>query len=105
MNKIKNGFDRMSEAVLLVEATSIVIKCTGNTYFTAEQAVVTQLDAAAEAYGEALDLASSGDRLAIATKDARKTVLINLLRKLGDLVSAVAGGNRMILVSSGYPRW
>ncbi len=36
-------------------------------------------------------------------KDAKKGILVKALRKLGDMVSAIAGGDRVILVSSGFP--
>jgi hypothetical protein len=103
MAKIKNGFDRLTEAQLLVEATSIVTKCTGNPYFTALQPAVQAVDAACNAYSTSLNAARGGDRNAIAVKDARKKDLIALLRKLGDFIGATAGGDQVILVSSGYP--
>ena len=103
MAKTKNGYDKMTEANLLVKATSIVSHCTGNTFFTDIQTTVTAVGAARTAYGTALDTAKTGDKTAIVTKDAKKLELIMLLRKLGDQVSAIAGGDLVILTSSGIP--
>jgi hypothetical protein len=75
----------------------------GNAYFADLQPTVLIVGAATTAYGNALDAAKSGDKTAIAMKEAKRNDLIALLRKLGDLVSAEAGGDRVKLISSGIP--
>ncbi len=103
MAKLKNGFDKLTEAQLLVEATSIVTKCTGNSFFADLQTTVTAAGTQAAAYSTALNAAVDGNKNAIAVKDSQKAYLILLLRQLGDFVSATAAGDRVILVSSGFP--
>jgi hypothetical protein len=103
MTKIKNGFDRMSEAKLLFEAITIGTQCTGNAYFVSIQAMVALLVTATTAFQNALDAAQSGDKNAIADKDVKKAELVSILRKLGDTISGIAGGNYQVLVSSGFP--
>ncbi|MDB5193143.1 MAG: hypothetical protein JWQ96_2706 [Segetibacter sp.] len=93
----------MTEANLLVKATSIVTHCTGNNYFTDIQTTVTAVGAARTAYGSALDAAKTGDKTSIAIKDAKKLELIVWLRKLVDQVSAIASGDLVILKSSDIP--
>src|SRR5687767_8875518 len=101
MNDLKNGFNRLSEPALLVEASGIVEAMTGNPNFPTLAPTVTQLATATTEYGTALNIAGTKDINAIATKNAKKTALIALLRNLGDMVEGEAKGDVVKLISSG----
>jgi hypothetical protein len=102
MDDLTNGFNRLSEGELLMAATAIVDAMTANSNFPTLAATVTLVATATTEYGTALSEAANRDRVAIATKNAKKAALITLLRHLGDLVEGVANGDVVKLTSSGY---
>jgi hypothetical protein len=103
MAKIKNGFDKQTDAELQVSSQAIVTACTNNPYFSAIQATVLEVADTAKAYRDALPEACTGMKIAIANKNVKREALIVALRSLRDAVSAVAKGKEAILISSAYP--
>jgi hypothetical protein len=104
MTKIKNGFDKLTDAELRISASTIVTACTNSPYFSGIQADVLEVAQVSNAYSLALAEASTGSKIAIATKNVKREELIAALRSLRDLVTAIAKGDNLILTSSGFPK-
>lgn len=103
MQRINLGFNRLTEAVLLVIAQAIQAALTGNTFFTTPTPSLAQLQTAIDAYTAALSASMDGGKASIAAKNARKQELLELLVALGNYVMLTARGDLEILASSGFP--
>lgn len=103
MQKINLGFNRFTEAVLLVIAQAILAALTGNAFFPTTTPTLAELQTAIDAYTAALSASMDGGKASIAAKNARKQDLIELLVALGNYVMLTARGNVEMLASTGFP--
>lgn len=103
MKKINLGFSRYTDAALLVLAQAILAALTGNAFFTTPTPALTVLQTAINDYMAALSAAQEGGKTNVATKNAKKQDLIDLLIQLGNYVMLTANGDEVMLTSSGFP--
>ena len=96
--RITNGFDRMTDAYLLVWAKTIRAGVANHAdYFPNPTPSLNTIDRAIAAFTAALQAAEGGDRLRAAEKDAARAVLIDNLHLLGNFVLFAAGGGRLLM--------
>lgn len=100
--RITNGFDRLSDANLEVKANTIVTAMTGNTYFPTPNPDLPTLQAAVDAYVNALAVAKDGSYYDKAVKNQKRAALIELLHALGNYVLYTSNGDEVAARSSGF---
>jgi hypothetical protein len=103
MKKINLGFSRYTDAALLVLAQAILAALTGNTFFPTPTPALAAVQTALNDYMAALSASQEGGRTNVATKNARKKDLVDLLIQLGNYVMLTANGDDVMLTSSGFP--
>ena len=101
MTRVLISFNKYTDAVLESKTHSIISSMTGNANFPTPVPALAALTAAAAAFSAALIKASTGNRVDIADKNARRAELIALLRSLATYVNLTANGDRSMLISSG----
>ena len=75
---------------------------TANANFPTPVPTLAALQAAADAYTAALVKAGTGNRADVADKNAKREVLVNLLRSLCRYVNLIADGDAAMLLTSGF---
>ncbi|MFT3936235.1 MAG: hypothetical protein QM726_21580 [Chitinophagaceae bacterium] len=95
-------FKQMSGPNLLQKSTTILNSMTDNKSFPKPVPTLAVLGTAIKNFSNALALAKDGDRIKINDKDAQRAALITVLLQLMDYVTYTAGGDRSMLMSSGY---
>lgn len=103
MKKINLGFSRYTDAALLVLAQAILDALTGNTFFPTPTPTLASLQTSITEYMDALSAAQEGGKTNVATKNARKQDLIEMLIQLGNYVTLTSNGYEVMLASSGFP--
>ncbi len=101
--KITNGFDRMTDAYLIVRANAIKsgVGAHGDS-FPNPSPSLNDLNATIGSFTQAVEKAEGGDRQAVAVKNAIRQTLIDQLHLLGNFVLFMAGGNEVVATSSGF---
>jgi len=100
--RITNGFDRLSDNDLEVKANSIISALTGNADFPNPTPTLAQMQAAVDAYTDALAKAKTGSQYEKAFKNQKRAELIGLLHRLGNYVLFTANGDALKAKSSGF---
>jgi hypothetical protein len=103
MKKINLGLSRYTDAALLVLAQAILAALTGNAFFPTPVPALSLLQTVINDYIAALSAAQEGGKTNVATKNARKQDLIELLIQLANYVMLTANGDEVMLTSSGFP--
>ena len=95
--KITNGFDQMTDAYLIVRASTIKSSIIAHpNYFPDPTPTMGDLGGTITAFTLAVEKAEGGDRQLIAMKNAIRQTLIDNLHLLGNFVLFAAGGNEVI---------
>jgi len=101
--KIALGFiARSSDAVLIAWAGRIITGLTGNANYPTTRPTLAEMEAARDTFVAAVATLDRGSA-AVAKRDAARAPLEELLRLLALNVQQTAQGDRVILISSGYP--
>jgi hypothetical protein len=101
--KLALGFiARSSDAVLIAWAGRIITGLTGNALFTAITPSLAVVAAARDAFVASVATLDRGSA-AVAKRDAARGPLEEILRLLALNIQQTAQGDRVILISSGYP--
>ncbi|HTD29835.1 MAG TPA: fibronectin type III domain-containing protein [Xanthomonadaceae bacterium] len=101
--KLAIGFvGRSTDAALIAGSMRIITSLTGNANFPAPQPTVASLQAAHDAFVAMVAVLDRGNA-SIAKRNAARAPLQGLLRELALYVQQTSQGNRVILLSSGYP--
>ena len=100
--KIKNGFSRMSDALLETRSNQILNSMTGNANFASPIPTVMVMVTTVSDYSAALVMSGSGDRVRIATKNKKRDQLILALHKWCHYVMITSENDREIAQSSGF---
>ncbi len=100
--KLLIGFARYSNDVLDNKAREIVQSMTGNAAFATPVPPLAEVQAALNAYQDALSQASKGGTEKTAIKNLRRKELEALLKRLASYVEDTALGNEVMLISSGF---
>lgn len=102
MTRTTNGFNALSDANLLTRANYIYAQMFGNPLFATPLPSLVVLHDAIKAYSTALDLAATRQIAAVSDKNSRRLDLVNLLRSLGNYVTAIADGDINAINASGF---
>jgi len=104
MNKRKAIFKwyRMSVTDLIAHARKVVAGMTGNATYTTPAPTLAAITTATDELEAAQTAASDGGKELTAIMNARRDVLIDLLRQLCDYVNNVADGDEVKVLSSGF---
>ncbi len=102
INKLKLNFRGFTDSDMLTKARQILHDMTGNPHFPTPVPPLANLQAAVDAYSEALVNATDRGRLFVAEKNAARQALETLLAELGMYVMYVAKGDDVVLTSSGF---
>jgi len=102
MLRLSNSFERLSDANLQVEASSIISSLTNNANFPEPKPELGLIRQALDVFGDALAAAQDGARSDIAFKNQKREELLELLRRLGDYVVFTSAGDTVKAATSGY---
>lgn len=102
MDKLNLNFNPYNDAAFLVKAKLIVKQMTGAPEFPAPQPTMAELQSGVSAFEAAIQAASYGDKQLINDRDEKRAALEDLLTIEGYYVMNQAGGERSILLLSGY---
>jgi hypothetical protein len=93
---------RSPDAVLIAWAGRILTALTGNVHFVAPRPALAEIEAARDAFAATVATLDRGSA-AVARRDAAREPLEVLLRLLALYVQQTSQGDRVILISSGFP--
>lgn len=102
IEKVGIYYGKLSDGNLNKKAIYVVSALTNNPNFTPALPSLANFIALQEAFGAALVLAESGDRVKIAEKNQARLLLLKAFSQLAFEVNAQAGGDRAKLLSSGF---
>lgn len=102
MNRTTNGFQSLTDANMLTKANFIHAQMFNNPLFVTPLPTLAVLQDAIKAYSTALDLAATRQMAAVSDKNSRKVSLVNVLRSLGNYVTAIADGDNNVINTSGF---
>lgn len=102
MKKATFNFAKLSDGNLESKTHEILLLMTGNANFPTPVPALADVTAAAAAYSAALAKAGTGNRIDVADKNAKREILIGLLRSLCRYVNLVADGDATMILSSGF---
>lgn len=102
MIKALINFSNLSDGNFLAKAQNIESSMEENPNFPTPSPTVEDLAAATGAYGEAYVAASTGNHADVATKNAMRQALTDLLKSLAANVTSTANGDRSKLLTSGF---
>lgn len=103
MDKLTNGFARLSDSKLEEKAQFIITQIGNNVgSFATPDPALTVLQDALAVFNEAVTAAKTGDRFDIAIKTQKKQDLVELLQLELVYVEYIAKGDPVILASSGF---
>ncbi len=101
--RITNGFDRMTDAYLLVRASFIRDSIAANpSAFPTPSPTLADIGENVADFQTAVHKAETGNRQDIAVKNDLRQALINQLHLLGNYVLFTAAGDEVIATSSGF---
>ena len=96
MVRTTNGFNGYTDSKLLTKGNFIYAQMFGNPAFEKPAPTLVVLHDAIKAYSTALDLAATRQIFAVSEKNSRKMELVNIMRSLGNYVTAIADGEVLI---------
>ena len=102
-SKIKFNSPRLSDNNLESFALAVIAAMTGNNNFPEPQPSLAALNDSIKTFSDALALAKTRDKVKVAIKNTLRETLLTGLRKMASYCSMVAEGDRVKLVSSGFP--
>jgi hypothetical protein len=92
-----------SDPQLIVDTRGILTGMTGNPHYPAPSPDLAPVQAALDGFSTALANAADGGLTLTAIKNAKRAVLVALLRALASYVSVTCNGDLAVLLSSGFP--
>jgi hypothetical protein len=102
MKKVCISFSNYTDVNFRKKAEFISTSLTGNASFTKLVPTLPEVKTAATKYSDALALAATKDRVAVAQKNKTRLELDAILKQLGLSVMTQANGDEKVLVSSGF---
>lgn len=102
LTKALIDFAKLNDSQLDTRANAVATAMTANANFPTVGNVLNDLKAACTAYAKALAIAKVGTPSQIAEKNDRKAELVIALKAMGDYVNYMAGGDRAILLTTGF---
>jgi hypothetical protein len=101
-SKVRINFATYNDPNFSSKAQLILASMNGNAAFPAPVPALSVVADAASNYLTALNAAATGSRSDIADKDIKRAELTALLRILAGYINFAAGGDRSILLTTGY---
>lgn len=101
-NKLILDYSKFSDADLNLKSKTVVVNMTGNMSFPDTKPTIAEFTTLQNAYNEALEKTNSKDRQLIAVKNQNKLALVAAMRQLAMNVDAIANGDKVLLLSSGF---
>lgn len=104
MNKfyVKAGFSKLKDSELVMRANTIISSLTDNEGFTTPNPALEVIQSALDDFQNRLNIMPTGNRADTVMKNQSRSVLLNLLKRLGHYVNEVAD-DFVELFSSGFP--
>lgn len=102
LSKALLNFAKLNDSQLDTRANAVVTAMTDNANFPDVGSTLTDLKAASDAYALALATAKVGTPSQVAEKNDRKAELVVALKAMGDYVNYMAGGDRVMLLTTGF---
>jgi hypothetical protein len=102
MQKVCISFSNYTDVNFAKKGEFISTSLTGNASFTKLVPTLPEVKAAVTKYSDALALAATKDRVAVAQKNKTRQELDAILKQLGLSVMTQANGDEKVLVSSGF---
>ena len=100
--RMKNGFNRLTDADLHIKAAVIVKSMKDNPHFPAPSPTLEQLTHTINAYSVAVQKAQDKGHQQIAEKNSLRSLLIEQLHLINNYVLLCAAGDAVIVTSSGF---
>ena len=100
--KVKTTYKHSSDGNLAKLGSRVAQSMKGNANFPNPTPAQSVIETACQDFQSALNLAGRNDRTLSSAKNDKKAVLIRLLDDLAKYVTAVANGDKTILLSSGF---
>ena len=102
--RITNGFDKLSDANLIIKTQNIVVSMTPpeNPYFATPSPTLADMQDAIDSFTNAVAVAKTGSSYDKALKNQYRMDLIEMLHSLGAYVLFTAEGDFLIAQSSGF---
>jgi hypothetical protein len=100
--RVSLAFVRRTNAVLIAFSRNVVTQMTGNPNFTTPYPLLADVTTAIDALEVANEEAMDGSKQAILDRDAKKAMLLSLLRELAAYVQNQGKANKAIINSSGF---
>src|SRR5258705_12990294 len=101
MNRLTNGFAKLSDAQLEVKAQFIITQM-DNAYFPTPDPALGDLQDALTDFKNAVIAAKTGNRLDAAIKTQKRDALVDLLHLEANYVQFIAKGDVVKLMTSGF---
>lgn len=101
MKRIKVGFKRLADAIILLVARTVLQNLTGNLFYVTPTPTLAVLQTAINDYDAALTAAKDRGKNSVAAKNARKEELADLLVQLSNYCMAT-NSTLEALVSTGF---
>ncbi|MFL5810468.1 MAG: fibronectin type III domain-containing protein [Flavisolibacter sp.] len=102
MQKALMSFAHFGDGKLLAFGQTVIVSMTGNPDYPAPVPSIAFVSDTVGSFAEAITIAASGNRAAIADKNAKKRLAIAALRQLAASVTTTANGDRTMLLTSGF---
>ena len=99
---IKIGVSGLSDGGLMTKAGVIEMGMTGNPNFPTPNPPLSDLTNAKNAFAVAITAAAKGGTELTADKNAKRLVLMDVIRNLSYYVQETSGGDEQIILSSGF---
>jgi hypothetical protein len=99
---IKRNFKRKSDANLIVSAQTVIDSLTDNDNFPTPQPTVAALTTALEDFQTSVAVAKTGGAEQKSIRDAKKIVLVDLLREEATYIELASAGDVTKMLSSGF---
>jgi hypothetical protein len=102
MLRIRNGLEKKSDEALISKARNVISGMTDNSSFTTPAPTLAVVQAAVDAFTNALDVAQSGGTYEKAFKNQKRQEVIDLMHSLANYVLFIANGDKLVAQSSNF---
>jgi hypothetical protein len=102
MLRIRNGLEKKSDEALISKARNVISGMTDNSSFTTPTPTLAVVQAAVDAFTNALDVAQSGGTYEKAFKNQKRQEVIDLMHSLANYVLFIANGDKLVAQSSNF---
>lgn len=91
------------DAVLIVDNQTVITSMTDNEYYTTPNPTLALVTAGNEDFAQSVSDAADGGKTLNSIKNAKRAIIVDLMRQLASYVTVACGGDMTKLLSSGFP--